>query len=154
MGGSGALTGGSLNAEVPTGGVSVMGASAVCATGRAGAALYFIFCRCRLAGRLMPDLVAVALPFLDFALVDLAVEDLAELFVLVAKASEVTSEKAANEARKSRRFKYFFRQRQPVAETKGPCHLTDTAPLINCENYNTSAAWSARRERSPRCNVM
>ena len=40
----------------------------------------------------------------------------------------------------------------PWLKRKG--RVTDTAPLVIGANYSTSAAWSARRERSPRCNVM
>jgi hypothetical protein len=49
---------------------------------------------------------------------------LAELVVcfLAAQASEPNSENAASDAKKLRRFKSFLRQRQPVAETKRPCH--------------------------------
>ena len=90
---------------------------------------------------------------LDLAVLDLALAGLPVFLFLVAQASDAKSDRAANDDKKSRRFKYFLRRSQPAAETKRPCHLT--RPLFVVEpDYNTSAAWSAKRERSPRCNVM
>ena len=70
-------------------------------------------------GRAVP---AFACPDFGFAVAGLVDEGLVVLFVFAAHASVTASERAANDVRKSRRFKNFLRQRQPVAETKRPCH--------------------------------
>jgi hypothetical protein len=117
VGGSGALTGGKRLAEVPCGGVSVTGSSAVWATGLRGrSATGFEAC----ADFLLPLALAALTGFPDFAGL-LALAALAACF-LAAQASDPTREKAAIDAKKLRRFKNFLRQRQPVAETKRPCH--------------------------------
>ena len=75
-----------------------------------------------------PDFEFEEAGFLDEDLVELDFDalDLLELafsvLLFLAQASETQSERAANEAKKLRRFKNFLRQRQPVAETKRPCH--------------------------------
>jgi hypothetical protein len=69
---------------------------------------------------LLPLALAALSGFPDFAGL-LALAALAACF-LAAQASDPTREKAAIDAKKLRRFKNFLRQRQPVAETKRPCH--------------------------------
>lgn len=99
----------------------MIGSSAVWATLAAG--LYCVDLLCREVGlRLGFDELALPCVVFDFEAVDLVVLALLDVLVFVANASEEKTERAANEARKSRRFKYFLRQRQPAAETKRPCH--------------------------------
>ncbi|MGC1518040.1 MAG: hypothetical protein WA787_04665, partial [Azonexus sp.] len=92
----------------PCGGFSVIGSSAVWTTGPrdwvdAGAG----FARLRLV---------VGFPAAGFD------AGLASDFFFAASASAENRDSAAADARKSRRFKNFLRRRQPVAETKRPCH--------------------------------
>lgn len=130
-GNSCALTGGKREAEVPSGGLSISGAAALLTEVRGVWAL--------LAGF---DFLTLLLLFFFFLLLVFF------FLVVVACAPPEKREKRAEAARNCLRFKSGFLS-MPTVFKRG----VGNAPARGAD-YSTSAAWSARRERSPLCNVM